>query len=66
MPKLTEVEILWLEEDLDDLNIMIDSIWLDDLVTLKDLCKKKQRILNKLGRLNVKEKSGSKFVDWEF
>ena len=66
MPKLTEVEILWLEEDLDDLNIMIDSIWLDDLVTLKDLCKKKQRILNKLGRLNLKEKSGSKFVDWEF
>ena len=65
MVKLTEQRILELEEDLEDIQLMLDRCWLDDLATIKDLGNKKHIILTKLGRVKEREyKHRWKFYDY--
>jgi hypothetical protein len=50
MPKLTEVKIMELKEDLEDLYMMREACPDSDLVSLKDICNKIDRLLMKLDR----------------
>ena len=66
MVKLNELQIEEIEEDLEDLNDMIEACPDSDLITLKDLCNKRDRLLAKLWKLHnpfVKGKSWYLYSD---